>query len=151
MPLAIRPARPDDAAVIAAYNRHLAAESENKVLDADVVDRGVRAALADPNKCRYFVAEEDNIVVGQTMITFEWSDWHNGWHWWIQSVYVRPESRRRGIFRALYEHVLNAARADPEVVALRLYVERGNEKAQQTYLRLGMAWTGYGLMERYPL
>ena len=84
-------------------------------------------------------------------VTTEWSDWRNGWMWWIQSVYVHPEHRRTGIFRALYEHVEKLARDDPSVMGLRLYVEHENESAQQTYQRMGMRRTGYLVMEKYPL
>jgi GNAT superfamily N-acetyltransferase len=84
-------------------------------------------------------------------VTYEFSDWRNGWFWWIQGVYVRPESRRQGVFRKLYEHVAEAAQRDPDVIGLRLYVERDNERAHQTYLGFGMAWTSYLLMERFPL
>ncbi len=151
MPLAIRRATVADAAVITDYNRRMALETEGKVLEAEVVSRGVAAGLADPRKALYFVAEEEGEVHGQMMITTEWSDWRNGWMWWIQSVYVRPESRRRGVFRALYEHAQEAACRDPEVIGLRLYVERDNEVAQQTYRRLGMEHTPYRILERYPL
>ncbi len=85
------------------------------------------------------------------MITTEWSDWRNGWIWWIQSVYVRHDARRQGVFRTLYEHVCATARADPGVVGLRLYVEQENHAAQQTYLQLGMERTGYLVLERCPL
>ena len=99
----------------------------------------------------YFIAEKDGAIVGQTMVTLEWSDWRNGWMWWIQSVYVRPEARRRGVFRALYDHVLQAARREPAVIGLRLYVEHENQAAQQTYLSLGMQWTSYRMLQTYPL
>ena len=151
MPLSLRRAGLADAPVIVEFNILLALESEGKTLDPAVLGPGVAAGLADPRKALYFVAEEAGTVLGQIMVTFEWSDWRNGWLWWIQSVYVRPDARRRGVFRALYEHVRQAARQDPEVVGLRLYVERANEAAQQTYLRLGMEWTGYLVLERYPL
>jgi GNAT superfamily N-acetyltransferase len=151
MPTAIRRATTTDAPVIVEFNRRLAQESEGKTLDAEVIAAGVRAGLADPRKALYFVAEAEGSVVGQMMITFEWSDWRNGWVWWIQSVYVRADFRRRGVFRALYEHVAGLARQDPEVIGLRLYVERDNHAAQQTYLRMGMQWTSYLVLERYPL
>jgi len=151
MPLTLRRAGPGDAAVIAEFNQRLAQESEGKTLDPAVLAAGVAAGLADPCKARYFVAEEDGLAVGQVMLTTEWSDWRNGWVWWIQSVYVRPEARRRGVFRALFQHAHEAARADPEVVGLRLYVERDNHAAQQTYQRLGMERTGYLVLERCPL
>src|SRR6185312_16284849 len=101
------------------------------------------AGLADPRKSVYFIAEEGGLPVGQIMYTTEWSDWRNGWFWWIQSVYIRHEARRRGVFRALFEQVLAAARADAEVIGLRLYVERENQVAQETYRRLGMEAAGY--------
>lgn len=151
MALKIRRATPADAAVIVEFNMRLANETEGKTLDAAVVGVGVSAALADPQKAIYFVAEENNVIVGQLGLTLEWSDWRNGWLWWFQSVYVRDDARRRGVFRALYEHVYQAAKQDPEVIGLRLYVERENRAAQQTYLRLGMEWAPYLVLERYPL
>jgi len=151
MALTIRRATPADAPILIEFNRRLAEESEGRALDLDVLGKGVAAALADPNKGPYYVAEEGGEVVGEMQITFEWSDWRNGWLWWIQGVYVRADARRRGVFRALYEHVCEAARQDPAVVGLRLYVERENLAAQQTYLRMGMEWTNYLMLERYPL
>ncbi len=151
MPLTIRRATPADAPVVVEFNRLLAEESEGKTLDLKLLTPGVQAALADERKALYFVAEDDGVIVGQTMLTFEWSDWRNGWIWWIQSVYVRHEARKRGVFRALYEHIVQAARSHPEVVGLRLYVEEENTAAQQTYERLGMEKTGYFVLERHPL
>src|SRR5262245_6393147 len=151
MPLTVRSATPADAAVIADYNYRLAEESEGKALDRPTLAAGVVAVLADPAKGRYFVAEDGGAVVGQLLLTLEWSDWRNGWIWWVQSVYVRAESRRQGAFRALYRHVIEAARADPTVVGLRLYVERENERAQRTYESLGLERTSYFVMERIPL
>lgn len=151
MSLSIRRAGPADAAIVTEFNCLLAHESEGTTLDVAVVGPGVAAGLADPNKSVYFLAEEDGVAIGQIMFTTEWSDWRNGWFWWIQSVYVRPQARRRGIFRALFEHVHQAARADAEVIGLRLYVERENHIAQETYRRLGMDAAGYLVFERYPL
>jgi GNAT superfamily N-acetyltransferase len=151
MPLTVRQATSDDAPTIVEFNRRLAEESEGKTLDLAVLRKGVAAVLADPHKGPYFLAEEGGTVVGQMQVTYEFSDWRNGWFWWVQGVYVRPEARRKGVFRALFEHVAAAAKRDPEVIGLRLYVERDNELAHQTYEKLGMAWTSYLLMERYPL
>jgi GNAT superfamily N-acetyltransferase len=151
MTATIRRATPADAATIVDFNRRMALETEQKILDPKVLAAGVAAALADPHKAVYFVAEEDRQIVGQVSITLEWSDWRNGWLWWFQSVYVRPEARRRGVFKALYQHVYQTAIADPQVIGLRLYVEKDNHAAQQTYLRLGMEWTPYLLLQKYPL
>lgn len=151
MSFTLRPAVPADAAVLIEFNQRLAQESEGKTLDVATLQAGIATALADVDKARYFVVEENGVVLGQLMLTREWSDWRNGWIWWIQSVYVRAEARRRGVFRALYEHVHGQALADPEVIGLRLYVERDNQAAQRTYQSLGMDATGYLVFERYPL
>jgi GNAT superfamily N-acetyltransferase len=128
----------------------LAEESEGKILDRSVLTPGVKAGLADPHKALYFVAEEDGVIVGQTMITYEWSDWRNGWIWWIQSVYVRPEARRGGVFRSIFQHILQTAKQEG-VIGIRLYVEKENHKAHETYLKLGMEWAGYQVMEKIPM
>ena len=151
MPISLRRAGPGDAAVIVEFNQRLAEESEGKTLDATVLAAGVAACLADPQKALYFLAEDGGAALGQVMLTTEWSDWRNGWVWWIQSVYVRQDARRRGVFRALFEHVHAQAKADPGVVGLRLYVEKDNLTAQQTYQSLGMTQAGYLLYERYPV
>jgi ribosomal protein S18 acetylase RimI-like enzyme len=147
MDLEIRLASPQDAAVIAAYNRAMARETEQIDLDPGRLLAGVEAVLHDAAKGFYLVAAEGGRVVGQTMITFEWSDWRNGTFWWIQSVFVHPGFRGRGVFRRLYEHVLARARQDPGVCGVRLYVEGGNHAAQRTYERLGMRRTAYMLYE----
>lgn len=149
--LICRPARADDVPTIVEFNRLLAWESEHKHLDVATLQAGVRGALARPDQARYFLAETaatEVETVGQLMITFEWSDWRNGLFWWIQSVYVRAEFRRRGVFRALYDHVERLARATPDVCGLRLYVEHENAAAQATYAGLGMHPPGYEVFER---
>ena len=151
MGLTIRRATRADAAVVIEFNRRLAEETEGKSLDAVVLAAGVHAGLADPARARYFVAEEDGVLLGQMMITLEWSDWRNGWFWWIQSVYVRAEARRRGVFRRLYKHVEALARQSADVIGLRLYVENHNQPAQQCYTQLGMNPAGYLVFEKCPL
>ena len=147
----IRPARTTDADIICAFNRLMAKETENLDLDLALVGPGVKAMLADPHKGRYFVAELGEQVVGQIGYTCEWSDWRNGYFWWIQSVYVAKPARRQGVFSKLLEMVVTAARAQPDVIGVRLYVEHDNAAAQATYQQLGFALTNYNVMEMYPL
>jgi GNAT superfamily N-acetyltransferase len=151
MPITIRRGTPADIPVIVEFNRRLAEESEGKALDVPILTAGVAAAMADPLKGPYYLAVDGDHVVGQTQITFEWSDWRNGWLWWIQGVYVRTEARQRGVFRALYEHIEREARQAGNVIGLRLYVDQNNHGAQQTYLKLGMSPSNYLLFEQYPL
>ena len=147
MTLRIRPALPADADFLAHGNAAMALETEHKHLDPAVVAAGVRAALSDTAKGRYFIAERDGVPVGQLMITYEWSDWRNGTFWWIQSVYVLPEARRSGVFRALFRHVEQLAAGDPGVCGIRLYVEHENTRAQATYRHCGLDDAGYAVME----
>src|SRR5262245_19088257 len=151
MTIVVRLATPADLECVCDFNRRLATESEGKTLDPALLQVGVKAVLADAAKGLYFLAEEGGSVLGQVGLTYEWSDWRNGWFWWIQSVYVRPEARRRGVFRLLFQHVQQAAENDPEVIGIRLYVERENHAAHGTYQAMGLEWTTYQVMERYPL
>jgi ribosomal protein S18 acetylase RimI-like enzyme len=146
--LRVREGTMDDAETIVAFNSAMARETEGKCLPPDLLRAGVRSALADPARARYLLADQAGQVIGQLMLTSEWSDWRNGQIWWIQSVYVRPDERRRGVFRALYEHVESLARRTAGVVGLRLYVEHNNVAAQQVYCRLGMQDAGYRVLER---
>ena len=138
MPIAIRVAERRDAPVVAEFNRRMAEETEHKHLDPAVLLAGVAALLSDRDKGIYYLACAGQDIAGQLMITREWSDWRNGWWWWIQSVYVRADWRRKGIFQALYRHILEAAKAEENVLGLRLYVEKDNAAAQSTYQKLGM-------------
>jgi ribosomal protein S18 acetylase RimI-like enzyme len=151
MSMVVRQAGPADAELVCLFNSLLAEESEGKKLDMTTLRPGVAALLGDAHKGYYFLAEEDGAIIGQLALTYEWSDWRNGWFWWIQSVYIRPEARRQGVFRALYQHVAELARKDPAVIGLRLYVEMENHRAQATYQNLGMTETGYFVLEKYPL
>lgn len=148
-PVQIRRAHAADADVIATFNIAMAEETEGKRLLPEVVAGGVRRLLAEPALGFYLVAEAaPGQVVAALMVTTEWSDWRNGRFWWLQSVYVRPAWRRRGVFRALYEYVTAAAAMEPDVCGFRLYVERENVNAQATYRALGMRDTDYLMLEQ---
>jgi ribosomal protein S18 acetylase RimI-like enzyme len=145
--LVIRPAHPDDAAIVAEFNAAMALETEHKRLDPATLRKGVEHAIANPDAARYFLAEIGGQIAGQLMLTTEWSDWRNATFWWIQSVYVRPEHRSKGVFKALYRHVEQLARERKDVCGLRLYVEKENGAAQDVYDRLGMRDAGYLVYE----
>lgn len=149
MPFWIRDARSGDRTSLVDFNAQLAWETEGKRLDPSVLSRGVDVALADPDRLRYWVAESvtGGEVIGQAAITREWSDWRNGWLWWLQSVYVRPDSRGQGVFRSLHAHIRAEALAARDVIGLRLYVEEANHRAQATYKAVGMSEGGYHVYE----
>ncbi|TFZ07727.1 GNAT family N-acetyltransferase [Ramlibacter humi] len=143
----IRPAAPADADTLAGFNIAMAFETEHRRLIPEVVGRGVRRMLDQPSMGFYLVAERAGAVMASAMVTTEWSDWRDGRFWWLQSVYVRPEARRQGAFRALYEAIRERAMNEGDVCGFRLYVEKDNEAAMATYRSLGMAGTDYRVME----
>jgi len=146
-PIIVRPAVKADGPVIAKFNALMAQETEHRVLDHALLRPGVEAILADQAKGVYYVAEIGGTVAGQTLITYEWSDWRNGTFWWIQSVYVREEYRGKGVFKALFRFIEEAARSRTDVCGFRLYVEKDNDRAKQTYEKIGMKKTLYELFE----
>jgi GNAT superfamily N-acetyltransferase len=144
----IRGANSDDLELICEFNARMAAETEGVALDPERLREGVRRVLDDPGRGRYFLAEMDGRVMAQSSITFEWSDWRNGWFWWLQSVYVRPEARGSGVFRALLEHIESHARAAGDVCGIRLYVDGDNQEAARAYDRLGLPASSYLMREK---
>ena len=143
----IRTAVAAEAATLARFNTLMAQETEGIELDEERVLSGVRAVFERPERGWYLVAVESGEMVGQLMVTFEWSDWRNGVFWWIQSVYVKPEVRGRGVYKALYAELLLRAHEDGGVCGIRLYVEKHNQRAQEVYARQGMRRADYDLFE----
>jgi GNAT superfamily N-acetyltransferase len=144
--LNVRAAHLDDLDALIAGNVALARESESVTLDVDTLREGIRALLEGHAPGKYWVAEQDGRVVGQLLITFEWSDWRNRMVWWIQSVYVLPDMRGAGVFRTLFDATRHEAQA-AGAGGLRLYVDNTNTKAQTVYAALGMNGNHYRVFE----
>ncbi|MCP4486676.1 MAG: GNAT family N-acetyltransferase [Gammaproteobacteria bacterium] len=143
----IRKAIPNDVLALSEFNQHMAFETEGIKLIPEVISAGVKTMIENPQMGFYLVAKEQAEIRASLMITTEWSDWRNGLFWWIQSVYVKPEHRRQGLYRQLYLHVKDMAETETGVCGFRLYVEHDNSKAQKTYHSLGMEETSYKLFE----
>jgi ribosomal protein S18 acetylase RimI-like enzyme len=143
----IRFAEESDAPALVEFNQAMALETEGKTLDAQILQSGVRQVFNDEKKGFYVVAEDNERIIGGLMVTFEWSDWRSAWFWWIQSVYILPAYRGRGIYRFLYDFVKDAAREKEDVCGFRLYVEKENVNAQKVYEKLGMEATYYLMYE----
>jgi ribosomal protein S18 acetylase RimI-like enzyme len=146
--LTFRPAVLSDASTIADFNSRLAMETEGRPLDPSTIGNGVRRALELSPEVRYFVAESAGRVVGQLMLTREWSDWRNGWMIWLQSVYVHADFRGCGVFRSLLDYAIQSVELSDSPVCVRLYVEHHNEAAKSCYRSLGFVDSGYLVMER---
>jgi GNAT superfamily N-acetyltransferase len=145
--ISVRAATAADATIISDCNRAMALETEDMALREEVILNGVKRLLARPEYGFYVMAEKDGDIAGTLMVTTEWSDWRDGLFWWIQSVYVMPQFRRQGVYRAMYDFIRERAKDYPDVRGYRLYVERENTVAQQTYQSLGMHATDYYLYE----
>lgn len=150
--LNVRLARPDDAATIASFSAAMALETEGRRLDLGRLHLGTIALIETPARGFFIVAELEQDhrcqLLGQLMVTYEWSDWRNGVFWWVQSVYVAPAWRRRGVYRTIHDYTIALAQADPQVCGVRLYVEQDNRTAQTVYQRVGLAPAGYAVYEQ---
>jgi GNAT superfamily N-acetyltransferase len=142
----IRAARAEDLEALVAGNMALAEETEPVRLDMETLRQGILALLESRAPGRYWVAELEGRVVGQLLVTFEWSDWRNRMVWWIQSVYVAPDARGRGVLRTLYDVARREALA-AGAGGLRLYVNTANQRAQAVYAALGMNGDHYRVFE----
>jgi len=146
--ISIRRATESDADAIVHFNQAMALETEGRELSPDTLKSGVLGLLRQPHFGYYLVAENaDTTISGGLMVTYEWSDWRNACFWWIQSVYVLPNFRRQGIYRSLYENVKDLAAKEGNICGFRLYVEKENHTAQQTYEKLGMSECDYRMFE----
>lgn len=144
----VRAASAADIDFLVEFNAAMALETEAKTLVPAALHAGVSRLFAEPSRGFYLVAEVDGVVAGCLMITYEWSDWRNGEWWWLQSVYVRPEYRRQGVFQALFDEIERRVARTPDAIGLRLYVERDNRRAQQTYASLGMHEDHYRVFDK---
>ncbi|MQG24878.1 MAG: GNAT family N-acetyltransferase [SAR202 cluster bacterium] len=143
----VRLASRDDLFYIVHFNISMALETEDIALNNEEITQGVQAVFDDSHLGRYCVATINNQIVGSLLLTTEWSDWHNKYYWWIQSVYVNPQYRRSGVYKTLYEFVCNSAKEHGDVYAIRLYVDINNKIAQQVYNNLGMHKSNYDMFE----
>lgn len=146
----IRKGNINDLDQLVEFQQAMAMETENYEIPADKLKRGIQALLEDGRRGIYYVIEEENQLLACTMTTYEWSDWRNAWVLWIQSVYVRPEHRRKGLYSALYQHVKDIVDQDEHISGIRLYVDQTNKKAIQTYQDLGMTDEHYTMFEFMP-
>jgi len=146
MRIKIRKANSKDLETLVDFMIAMAKETEGLSLQQNVLKPGVEAALNDEQKGIYYIAEIDDKIAGSLMITFEWSDWRNKWVLWVQSVYTHPDFRKRGVYNALYQHLVAKVEAG-EYAGIRLYVDKTNLPAQKVYQKLGMDGSHYDFYE----
>ncbi len=145
--ITIRKATIADIPFLVAFQQKLAQETENVTLDNVILHKGMQAMFDDPSKGFYNVVEDNGVVIGCHMITYEWSDWRNGLVWWLQSVYVIESYRKQGIFKLMYENIVRIIQNDPSLIGLRLYVDKTNARAMKVYESMGMNGEHYTVYE----
>ena len=145
--ISIREGSISDTPTIAKFQTQMALETESKILKESTIRQGVESVLKCPNKGFYIIAETDSQVIGSLLVTFEWSDWRNGWFFWIQSVFVDAKYRRQGVYRVMHSEVIRRTKESGNCCGIRLYVEKDNRNAQKVYKTLGMHETDYYLYE----
>jgi ribosomal protein S18 acetylase RimI-like enzyme len=144
----IRYATAVDIETIVGFTLEEAREAEARTLDAQAVRRGVAAAFAHPPRAVYWVAETaDGGVAASASIVTEWSNFRGGEYWWVQSLYVAPAHRGKGLVDQLLEH-LAAAAARAGALDLRLYAHVSNDRAHRVYERCGFERAPYVIMRR---
>jgi GNAT superfamily N-acetyltransferase len=143
----IRKAERSDIPTLIDFQQRLAEESEGVKLEGSILEKGMNAMFDDPRKGFYNVALSGNEIVGCHMITYEWSDWRNGWAYWLQSVYVRESYRKHGVFKKMYEDLKHTVEKDAGIIGLRLYVDKSNARAQKVYAAMGMNGDHYTVYE----
>ncbi|MCG8340584.1 MAG: GNAT family N-acetyltransferase [Cytophagales bacterium] len=145
--ISIRKALPEDASTIVDFQIKMAQETENLVLEAKKLMPGTLAVFDDASKGTYYVAVKGDEVIGCLLTTYEWSEWRNGTVLWIQSVYILEEYRGQKVFRKMYEHIQQIVEQNDAYKGIRLYVEKGNTRAQKVYTALGMDGEHYRMFE----
>ena len=135
----VRIATNEDIKSIVDFQLKMAAETERIKLNESTVIKGVTAVINDNTKGRYYVTEINKRVVASLLTTYEWSDWRNGTILWIQSVYVLPEYRRKGVYRNMYSHIKQLVLENEKLNGIRLYADKSNLPAHKTYQELDMS------------
>lgn len=147
MKITIQKATAEHIGVLIDFQQRLALESEGIKLNGETLRKGMKAMFVDPSKGIYYVVKEEHEIIGCHMITYEWSDWRNGMVWWLQSVYVKESYRKKGIFKMMYDNLINIIKKDPQLIGLRLYVDKSNERALKVYEAMGMDGSHYTVYE----
>ena len=143
----VREAKSNEADLIINFQISMAKETEDINLEHTIVAAGVQAVFSDPGKGKYYLAEFEGKVIACMLSTYEWSDWRNGTFIWLQSVYVKPGFRGKGVFRSMYEHIKALVSENDNLKGIRLYVFHTNESAQAVYRSLEMEDQHYRMFE----
>jgi GNAT superfamily N-acetyltransferase len=106
--------------------------------DPEKQRRALDLILADPSRARIYVAREGAKVVAMAALHFTTSTAEGGKVAGLEDCVVRPEYRRKGVGKALLEHVIEQARAEG-ALRVMLLTDGDNAGAQALYRKMGFA------------
>lgn len=134
-----------DAQAIFDFTSTMVFQTEGKHLDPVGCIGAIKRCISTPYLGCYLLAWDDNDpekkTIGQTGLTYNFDVSVGGMCYWIQNVYVLPEARNKGVFRALYTQVMQQVKENgPLVKCVRLQVSPTNLAARAAYEKLGMHW-----------
>jgi len=98
--------------------------------------RAARQIVSDSKVGTIYVAREGGRVVGMVSVLNTVSTAEGGRAGLLEDMVVRPESRGRGIGRALLRHAIAASRRSG-LLRLTLLTDGGNRRAQRLYREAG--------------
>ena len=82
-----------------------------------------------------YLAEENGTALAYVLLSFGWSNEAGGMVVWGEELYVRPQSRGKGIGSALIARIFRDHGS--KAVRFRLETEEENEGARRLYRRIG--------------
>ncbi len=133
--------------ILVDFNMKLAIETENRPLNLETLTKSMNAILEDERKGVYLILFEGEEALGQIAYVYEWSTWRNANYMWLTDLYIKPEHRKRGLFKIIYQHVMRLYEENPSVLGLRFYVDKGNTSVVPIYKKVGWKESNYDLWE----
>jgi GNAT superfamily N-acetyltransferase len=142
----VRVANMNDLDFLVSFTLAEANEAEGSEKSSVTVSNGIRVSLENSAIAQYWVLENnEKKLIGSVSVVKEWSDWHAGYYWWIQSMFIQPEYRGQGLMNLLLNEVKEAAKTG-DALELRLYVHKDNIRAIRAYNREGFLDSPYQIM-----
>jgi len=149
--MTLRPATPDDAALVCELVRELAEYEKASADDVSATSADFRAALApeaEPRLDCVLAFADDGEAAGLALFFPVFSTWRANWGLYLEDLFVRPSYRGQGVGLALFRHVAAEAVArgaerlewvvlDWNELALGFYRDLGAESLDEwTKMRL---------------
>ena len=139
----------EDISTFISFQKIMAKETEGVNLDDSSIAGALEYLINDDSYGKAFMAKlgPNGVSVGTCYINYGYDVLSNKFTIWVQSVFVHPEYRKKGIFSKIFNHLelvarqLNASR-------ISLFVDFSNLPAQKVYEKMGMVRREHSFIER---